>query len=862
MAIKAAHTFTIIPRLPASIERLRDLAYNLRWSWNHDTIALFRRIDSDLWESSGHNPVRMLGLIDQKHLEDAAANESFVAHLERVLRDFDDYMNSETTWFHKTHGDVENCLIAYFSAEFGLTECISIFAGGLGILSGDHLKSASDLGIPLVGVGLLYQQGYFRQYLNAAGWQQEAHEDNDFNALPLTLVRNKDAKPLRIEVDYPEGKVFAQIWRVSTGRVSLYLLDTNIEENTRSEDRDITDQLYGGNLNNRIRQEILLGIGGHRMLEAMDLHPTVYHMNEGHSAFLSLELVRSLMVKHSLSYREARELASTALVFTTHTPVAAGHDHFPPDMMDRYFSNLIPNLGIDRKRFLALGRRNPDDERESFCMTILALRMSSFSNGVSRLHGKISRQLWNDLWPGVPEQEIPITHITNAVHFQSWISEEMEQLYERYLGPSWREQPAEKSVWRRVESIAVEELWHTHERRRERLVAFARNRLHMNLKKRNAVEAEIQEAMEVLDPDALTIGFARRFATYKRGTLILRDKERLARILNDPKRPVQIIFAGKAHPNDDAGKDLIRQIIALAREPQFRRRMVFLEDYDVSVARYLVQGVDVWLNTPLRPNEASGTSGMKALANGAINLSTLDGWWDEAYQPDNGDNHVVGWAIGRGESYSDRDYQDNVEADALYDTLEHEVIPLFYDRRADSMPRRWVAIMMASIGSLCPKFNTNRMLREYTERFYLTVHSEYLSLVADSAAQAKAHASFKKRIRGLWPAVRIEILESKLPPEVQAEESISFSAHVYSGDLGPEDLTVELYAGPLNAAGEIIQPVITEMHPVRKDGDHLVYELRIVPCCGSGRHGYTARVLPRHPDPKHPFAMGLIAWAN
>jgi starch phosphorylase len=862
VAIKAAYTFTIIPRLPSSIERLRELAYNLRWTWNHDTIALFRRLDSDLWEASGHNPVRMMGLIDQKRLEEAAANESFVAHLERVLRDFDDYMKNESSWFRKTHGDVPNCVIAYFSAEFGLTECISIFAGGLGILSGDHLKSSSDLGVPLVGIGLLYQQGYFRQYLNAAGWQQEAHEYNDFNSLPLSLVRKRDNKPLLVEVNYPNNKVYAQVWRAAAGRVSLYLLDTNISENARAEDRDITDQLYGGDINNRIRQEILLGIGGHRMLDALGIHPTVYHMNEGHSAFLSLELVRNLMQKHSLSYGEARELASTALVFTTHTPVAAGHDYFPPELMDRYFSEYIPKLGIDRKRFLSLGRKNPEDEKESFCMTILALRMASFSNGVSRLHGEVSRQLWRDLWPGVPEAEIPITHITNAVHFPSWISEEMEQLYERYLGPSWREQPAEQSVWRRVESIAAEELWHTHERRRERLVAFARKRLNQQLKRRNVSESEIQASEDVLDPDALTIGFARRFATYKRGTLLLRDKEKLARILNNPKRPVQIIFAGKAHPNDDAGKDLIRQIISLAREPQFRRRVVFLEDYDVSVARYLVQGVDVWLNTPLRPNEASGTSGMKALANGAINLSTMDGWWDEAYLSSDPEKHPIGWAIGQGESYADREYQDQVEADALYDLLEHEVIPTFFDRRADSMPRRWVTVMMSSISSLCPQFNTNRMIREYAERFYLTAHAEYLKLLTDNVALAKVHAAWKRHLRGLWPAVRIEMIETKLPPEIQSEESVLFSARVHAGELDPKDLTVELYSGPLNSSGEILHPIITEMLPVRQEAEHYIYEVRTVPCCGSGRHGYTARVSPRHPDPKHPFAMGLISWAS
>jgi starch phosphorylase len=861
-AMKPVHTFTVIPRLPAPVERLRELAYNLRWSWNHDTIALFRRLDSDLWETSGHNPVRMLGSLDQKHLEDAAADESFLAHFERVTSEFDDYMKSKSSWFRKMHGDGDTPQVAYFSAEFGLTECLSIFAGGLGILSGDHLKSASDLGVPLVGVGLLYQQGYFQQYLNPAGWQQEVYEDNDFHTLPMTLERGPDGKPLTVEIFYPNNKVVAQIWNVLVGRVSLYLLDTNIQANSRDVDRDITDQLYGGDLDNRIRQEMLLGIGGYRMLEALNIHPTVFHMNEGHSAFLSLELVRCLMQKHHLSFAEAKELASAALIFTTHTPVAAGQDYFPPELMDRYFVEYIPKLGISRNEFLGLGRQNPANNAESFCMTTLALHMASFSNGVSQLHGQVSRHLFRNLWPDVPEEEIPITHITNAVHFQSWISQEMNQLYERYLGPSWREQPAEQNVWRRIESISAEGLWRTHERRRERLVTFARKRLQAQLQRRGASQAETEAAGEALDPETLTIGFARRFATYKRGTLLLSDRNRLANILNDPKRAVQVIFAGKAHPRDDAGKELIRQIASLGREPQFRRRIVFLEDYDLGVARYLVQGVDVWLNTPLRPNEASGTSGMKAIANGVLNLSTLDGWWDEVWQSRGQDSLPIGWAIGQGESYSDRDYQDHVEAEALYDLLERDVVPAFYERRADGLPHRWISLMRSSIGDLCHYFNTNRMVREYTERFYLAAHADHLQLLSDDAARAKSLAASMARIRNAWPEVRVEVLDSRLPAEVQVGESVDFHARVQSGPLTCDDLRVELYAGRLNADGDIVEPVVTEMKPGARNKDGYLYEIAAVPCCGSGRHGYTARVLPRHPDLKKRFVPGLITWAS
>jgi starch phosphorylase len=859
--MKPVHTFTVIPKLPASLERLRDLAHNLRWSWNHDTIALFRRLDSPLWEKSGHNPVQMLGTIDQKQLEAAAADDSFIAHFERVIGEYDTYMESKSSWFHKAHKQQDGALVAYFSAEFGLTECLSIFAGGLGILSGDHLKSASDLGVPLIGVGLLYQQGYFKQYLNAAGWQQEDYEDNDFHTLPMMLQRDPGGNPLTIEISYPDGSVTAQVWRIMVGRISLFLLDTNIEANSRSADRDITDQLYGGGLENRIRQEILLGIGGYRMLEALNVHPTVYHMNEGHSAFLSLELIRRLMEEHRLSFSQAREAASASLIFTTHTPVAAGHDYFPQELMERYFADYTSKLGIGQKEFLALGRKNPEDSKESFCMTTLALRLSSASNGVSRLHGEVSRQLWKDLWPGVPEHEIPITHISNAVHFQSWISPEMNQLYERYIGPSWREQPAEQSVWSRIESISTEGLWRTHERRRERLVTFARKRLRAQMQRRGASQAEIEAADEALDPDTLTIGFARRFATYKRGTLFLKDKARLAQILNAPERPVQIIFAGKAHPMDDAGKEFIRQIVSLAREPEFRRRIVFLENYDMAIARYLVQGVDVWLNTPLRPNEASGTSGMKAIANGVLNLSTLDGWWDEVWRSRTEDSPLIGWAIGQGESYEDQDYQDHVEAEALYDILERDVVKAFYERRADGLPHRWISLIKACIGGLCHYYNTNRMVREYTERFYLPAHFHHKQMLADEAARTISLSASMDRIRDAWPQIRIEMLDSALPAEIRVGEDIHFRARVQTGPLSPEDLKVELYAGRLNADGDIEEPAIVEMKPGNHGEDGYIYETTVNPCCGSGRHGYTARVLPNHPDLKNRYAPRLIIWA-
>ncbi len=854
--MKPIRTFTIIPSLPASLERLRDLAYNLRWAWDHSTIELFRRLDSDLWETSGHNPVLMLGSIDQAALDAAAADDGFLTHLAGVSQYFDAYLEGKTSWFRRIHGTRTGTLVAYFSAEFGVTECLSIFAGGLGVLAGDHLKSASDLGIPLVGVGLLYQQGYFRQSLDEAGWQQDTYPDNDFHNLPLTCERKANGAPFTIAVAYPGRRVMAQVWRVQVGRVPLYLLDTNLAENSPP-DRDITDQLYGGDLEMRIKQEIMLGIGGYQALEVLGLEPTVYHMNEGHSAFLGLERVRQLMQAHSLSFAEALEAASAGLVFTSHTPVEAGHDYFPSDLVERYFSEYYRSLGLSRQDFVALGRQDPHNENEPFCMTILALRLANHSNGVSRLHGQITRRMWHGLWDRVPEDEIPITHITNGVHFRSWISLEMNQLYDRYLGPRWREEPADQKVWQHTERIPDEELWRTHARRRDRLVVFARRRLQAQLERRGAPQSEIEAAGEVLDPAVLTLGFARRFAPYKRANLLLRDPERLARLLNDSERPMQVIFAGKAHPRDDSGKELIRQIVSLARQPEFRRRLVFLEEYDMAVARYLVQGCDVWLNNPRRPLEASGTSGMKAAANGALNLSTLDGWWDEAYRPE------LGWAIGRAEVCANPEAQDRAEAEALYDLLERDVVPTFYERGVDRLPRRWLARVKASIGNLCHYYNTHRMVEEYTERFYLPGAARYEQLTADQMARARALAVWKSGLKACWHQVRVQLEATPTPAEIELGRQIQARARVHLGTFRPEDVRVELYLGHVDAHGKLRDAHAEVMKPVQDTGaGDWVYQANVVPSTKSGLHGYTVRVLPNHPDLATPILPCLIAWAD
>ncbi len=857
MKPRPIRTVSVIPSLPEPLQPLWQLAYNLRWAWKHDIIELFLRLDSELWERTHHNPVRMLGMIDQERLEQLATDVGFMGHLERATRYLDEYVSAtDSSWFRRTYGPTEGPQIAYFSLEFGLTESLMIFAGGLGVLAGDHLKSASDLDVPLVGVGLLYQQGYFRQYLNQAGWQQEAYEDNHFDNLPLTLACDEDGHPLIIEVQFPGRTVAARIWRVQVGRIPLYLLDTNISQNTRPQDRDITDQLYGGDQDLRIRQEILLGIGGYRALEALGLSPCVYHMNEGHSAFLALEHIRQLIHRHGLSFAEAREAASASCVFTTHTPVPAGHDRFPPQLMQHYFSDYAAHdLGLNWHDFMALGRENPFDHNEAFCMTVLAMRLSSDTNGVSALHGEVTRRMWQGLWPGVPEDEIPVSHVTNGVHILSWISRDMKVLYDRYLGPRWREEPGDPDVWLLAGNIPPDELWRTHERRRERLVAFTRQRLIRQLTERGASPSDVRGADEVLDPEALTIGFARRFATYKRATLLLRDPDRLARILNDPERPVQIIFSGKAHPRDDPGKAMIQQIVGLARDDRFRNRIVFLEDYDMIVARYLVQGCDIWLNTPRRPREASGTSGMKAAANGVLNLSTLDGWWAEAYTPQ------VGWAVGRGEVYEDADYQDRIEAEALYDLLEREVIPTFYER-SGRVPRRWVEAMQASIGEISYFFNTNRMVAEYTENFYMPLATRYRRLAADDFSGAKALAAWRERLSGVWSQVRVESINGEMPQQLRVGQTFQAHAQVFLGEVRPEDVCVQLYVGLVNPKGELAQgePVVMRVSEALDEGRYLYVADAM--CGMSGLHGYTVRVLPYHDDLTTLFQRGFIRWAG
>ncbi len=858
-------SFTVLPALPEPLKDLEIVARNMFWSWNSEFVELFKRIDNGLWSSCGHNPVKLLGSVSQAKLDGLAKNQGFLGQLQRASEKLKSYV-ARPTWYEAVCSKSDEPTIAYFSAEFGVHECLPIYAGGLGILAGDHLKSASDLGVPLVGVGILYQKGYFRQYLNIDGWQQEIYVENDFYNMPIELVRKESGRPLTISVEYPGRCVIAQIWCVSVGRVKLYLLDTNVHANAPI-DRMITSSLYGGDRELRIRQEIMLGMGGLKALSAMGIRPTVCHMNEGHAAFMALERIRELRSEQNMTFDEAVEATRAGNVFTIHTPVKAGLDEFRVELMDKYFGTYFPKLGINRKRFLALGRILPDDDSEPFKMPVLALRLSSCTNGVSKLHGRISRGIWGSLWPGVPHDEIPIISITNGIHIKNWVSDEVDSLYEKYLGPNWADEAMSKSLWEAIDQIPDEELWRIHQRCKEQLIVFARSRLKAQMQRRGTYHTELNHAEEVLDPETLTIGFARRFASYKRGNLLLKDAQRLTKLLTDSGRPIQIIFAGKAHPKDTEGKDIIRQIVHFATQQSVRRHVVFLEDYDIDIARALVRGVDVWLNNPRRPMEASGTSGMKAVVNGVLNMSTSDGWWCEGYTPGGG------WVIGAGESYDDADYQDIVESQAIYDILENEVIPLFYTRTADNLPRAWIRRVKNSIKWIAPRFNTHRMVAEYTRRFYNPAAAKWRFLTAEACARARAFSSWKSSVREAWGEFAVKDVTMEVhngdgykklnpkQPELKVGSELSVRALVKLGKANPNDVSVELYFGPVDNWENIRNGSSVRMEYERvaeQGGEH--WFIGSMPCRKTGQHGVAVRVLPKHADLVNPYEMGLILW--
>ena len=843
-------SFQVVPNIPHELKGLEEIADNVAFDWSHRARALFSRLDKAQWEECHYNPVRMLRRVSQDRFNEAERDESFIGEMESVLREFHEY-SQKPSWYQNLPASEKSAelRIAYFSMEFGLTESVPSYSGGLGVLAGDHMKSASDLGLPLIGVGLLYGQGYFRQHLGPDGWQHEHYPDNDFHDMPLHLERDENGAPLTVEVEYPDGLLTAQIWRLQVGRNPIYFMDANIPENAPSL-REVTLALYGGDMETRIRQEILLGIGGVRLLHKLNLSPVVCHMNEGHSAFLALERIRFSMEKFGIDAGAARELTSAGNIFTTHTPVPAGIDIFPPDVMEKYFRAYAESLSMDWGDFLGLGRVHPRHGDEPFNMAVLALRLSSAANGVSKLHGEISRKMWRPMWPEAPERDIPIDSVTNGVHFPTWVSAEMKELFNRCLGNAWIEQTDSAATWERAACIPEGELWSVKEKNRDQLIHFCRE----HARRRQSGSAGHSDAAILPDPKALTIGFARRFATYKRATLLLKRPERLVSLLTNEERPVQIIFAGKAHPRDMEGKSFIRELIQFARRENVQEKIVFVEDYDIHVARQLVQGVDLWLNNPRRPQEASGTSGMKAAANGALNLSILDGWWAEGYASD------LGWAIGGLETYDDPGYQDEMECESLFNLLEQSVIPLFYERNEEGIPARWMEMIKRSLQSLCPYFNTTRMVREYARKFYLPLGAHHARLMADERTPAKALHEWKKRAREAWPGVEISRISMEQDGVVPLGGKISVEAEVSLGELSPEEVRIEIYEVPMKEENKLFDGLASPMSVTEELGENAYRFRGEVECGRAGAHGVSVRALPRHPHLVHPLGLHLLTW--
>ena len=850
--MKALRSFAVRAALPPALAALPRIATNLRWSWDPRALDLFRWIDAEAWERSGHDPAQMLGLITRQRFQELTEDGPFMSFLANVDEDLQRYLEAPR-WFQtrKEPGVMQR--VAYFSPEFGVSEALPIYSGGLGVLAGDHLKAASDLGVPLVGVGLLYREGYFRQELNADGWQQERYPELDPHAMPLALLTGDDGSPLKIEVDLGSARCVAQLWRAQVGRVPLLLMDCDVEENDEDE-RSITDRLYGGGTEHRLKQEIVLGIGGVRALEAAGYACDVFHSNEGHAGFLGLERIRRLVTSGVMDFDEALEAVRAATVFTTHTPVPAGIDVYPGELMDRYFSFFAKECEISFDRLMSLGTPTPvgpDEALQSlFNMAVMGLRLAGRANAVSKLHGEVSRAIFSSLWPEVPDDESPVGSITNGVHTSTWLGPEIREVLDRRLAPGWTETGGK---WDKVAEVPDSELWRARERARERLVYMVRERLKKQLLNRGASEGELAWTEEVLDPSCLTIGFARRFAQYKRGTLLLSDIDRIKRLLMSGDRPVQIVIAGKAHPLDDGGKEMIRALVHFSADPDIRDRFAFIEDYDMEIARTLCQGADVWLNNPRRPLEACGTSGMKAALNGALNCSVLDGWWDECY---NGEN---GWAIGTPEVYEDHDLQDRIEASALYDLLERDIVPRFYERPEGPVPRRWVERMKASISSLGQFVTADRMVRDYVVELYEPAAAQGAAMSESGFARARTLAAWKARIRAAWEDVRVIEVEGD-ERAADVGEGREVTATIRLGRLQTEDIAVQLAHGRVGANGELVDPSLIKMEPDHCTDGTCSYRGAFT-TESPGLYGFSVRVVPHHEDLTNQMDLGLVVWA-
>ncbi len=846
-------TFNVTPRLPEALEPLRELALNIWWSWEPSARKLFRALDEKLWDRLHHSPVRMLQLCRQARLESMAADDDYLRQVDAVYKRFKAYL-SRTDTYGKSRPSEGT--IAYFSAEFGFHESIPIYSGGLGILSGDHCKSASDLDLDFVAVTLLYRHGYFKQQINRDGMQEAIELDQNFHHLPIQEVI-QDGEEVKIQVELPGRNVTVKVWEMKVGRITLYLLDTDLLEN-RADDRGITAQLYGGDKDTRIRQEIVLGIGGVRALDAMNIVPAVYHMNEGHSAFLSLQRISDTMKRSGMDFSSAVQLVAASNVFTTHTPVPAGNEVFTRELFEAYLGHYAAETGIPFDRLYSYGLSTSAAQSDPFSMTILALRTSRHANGVAKLHGEVSRAMWQDVWRGVPVDEVPITSITNGIHTKTWLSPDISALYDKHLGTDWEDHLTDVEYWRRIVDIPSDELWDTHQLLKARLVQFIRSRVVAQRQRHGDTPELLRKAAQVLDPGILTIGFARRFATYKRAVLLFSDPERLRSIINNAERPVQFVFAGKSHPADELGKRFIQQVIEYSRMPEFEHHIVFLEDYDHHLGRRLYQGVDLWLNNPMRPLEASGTSGMKLPPNGGLNFSVLDGWWPEAY---NGEN---GWPIGEEITEGSLEFQNQVDANSLYHTLENRIVPLFYAKPDGKLPVAWINLMRESMRTITPVFNTHRMVSEYNERLYENAAKAHVSLRANDGANAIALSKWKAKMRSEWD--KISVVDASIDVadrfHVTVSENVKVKATVHLNGLSPDDVAVQAYYGDSddNVISEPKTAALELVGPAGSSGDYS-YE-GMIATEESGSYGVNVRIVPSSQHMIQPHELRLIRWAT
>ena len=848
---------TVNPQLPKNINRLQEIANNLWWSWNSEFLRLFKDIDSDLWDTVDKNPVKFLKRVSQERIERASNDDKFVKEYNKVVKNFDDYMTSKDTWFNKKYPDNKNDLIAYFSAEYGLDETIPIYSGGLGILSGDHLKSASDLGIPLVGVGLLYKNGYFNQKIEGYGIQVSEYHDIDLENLPINPVKNEKGEDLIIYVKFPKRRLYLKVWEINIGRIKLYLLDSDIENNN-PEDRDVTLRLYGGDQEMRIRQEIVLGMSGVELLKVLNLNPTIYHMNEGHSAFLTFELIKNTVEEKQVSFEVAKDIVSAKTVFTTHTPVPAGNDIFPIDLIDKYFKGFWDLIGTDRETFLRLGMKPTDNLEDCFNMGILALKIAGKKNGVSKLHGEVSRELFGEVWPNIAANESPITYVTNGIHTCSWLAPKLKDLYNEYLTtpsvPYWQDKIHLDDTWKRIKNIPNDRLWGVHLERKQKLIEVIKENTINRLRRSGVSFDEVKEIISGLNANDLIIGFARRFATYKRATLIFNDLERITQILNDSNRPVKLVFAGKAHPADRPGQELIKYIHELSMKPQFKGKIFLLENYNIAMSRYLVSGVDVWLNTPRRPMEASGTSGQKASVNGVVNFSVLDGWWAEGYDQTNG------WSIGTNQEYSSYQEQDIADSESIYRTLENKIIPMFFDRNEQGISDKWIETMKNSIITTGGKYSTARMLVDYTNKLYMpliNLTNEHFNILE----RAVEFTSWKKDLKTNWNNITIEQEDNPENINIDAGDSIEVRCNVTIPNLKIEDIEVQVYCGKVSDNGIVEDVLIEPMKLIESEEDYkrYHYSARIRLQTG-GNYGYTFRVMPKHEMLLDSENLNLVKW--